>query len=80
MESVTYVISKQNSSDVLLAFNNKLSILLKKVYRFVPMINLKNNNEIDWSKSIAQIDNQLFNIFAFNNKEIEFINNNIKDM
>lgn len=52
----------------------------KKAYRFVPMINLKNNEEIDWSKSVTEIDNQLFNMFDFNDKEVKFINSNIKDM
>lgn len=52
----------------------------KKVYRFVPIINLENNEEINWSKSITEIDNQLFNMFNFNENEVKFINNNIKDM
>lgn len=50
-----------------------------KVYRFVPVLDFTNNSSIDWRKSVDEIDKQLFSIYNFNEDEINYINNKIKD-
>ncbi len=51
-----------------------------KVYRFVPMQDFTNNSDIDWSKSIDEIDEQLFDKYELSEEEREHIKNSIKDM
>ena len=63
-------------------------IMLKKasqqassvVYGFVPMQDFTSNNDIDWSKSIDEIDQQLYEKYVLNDKEIAFIDTMIKPM
>ena len=50
------------------------------VYRFVPIQDFTNNSDIDWTKSIGEIDEQLFNKYNLSNEEKEHIKNTIKDM
>lgn len=51
-----------------------------KTYRFVPMQDFTFESDIDWDLSIPEIDSQLYKKYNLNNKEINHINNNIKDM
>lgn len=41
----------------------------------IPLIDFTINSSIDWTKSISEIDNQLFSKFNFSQSEIDFINN-----
>ncbi|AVM67321.1 restriction endonuclease [Peptostreptococcaceae bacterium oral taxon 929] len=50
------------------------------VYRFVPMQDFTNNSDIDWSKSIDEIDEQLFDKYELSEEERNIIKNSIKDM
>lgn len=49
----------------------------KGVYQFVPLQNFNNNSDIDWSKSIIDIDNQLFAKYHLTDDEIFDINTKI---
>ena len=49
----------------------------KGVYQFVPLQNFNNNSDIDWSKSIIDIDNQLFAKYHLTEDEIFDINTKI---
>lgn len=51
-----------------------------KVYRFVPLEKLDSSSDIDWSKSIAEIDQQLYAKYGLNEEEIGFIESMIKPM
>lgn len=51
-----------------------------KVYKFVPLENLNSNSDIDWSKSIPEIDKQLYAKYALTEEEIGFIESMIKPM
>lgn len=51
-----------------------------KTYKFVPLQNFTKNSDIDWSKSIQEIDKQLYEKYKLSNAEIEFIDNMIKPM
>lgn len=50
------------------------------VYKFVPMQDFTNHSDIDWYKSVADIDEQLFDKYHLSVEEREHIKNSIKDM
>jgi hypothetical protein len=49
-------------------------------FRFVPLQNFTSNSDIDWSKSIAEIDAQLYKKYGLSEEEISFIESMIKPM
>ena len=49
-------------------------------YRFVPLQNFTNDSDIDWTKSINEIDEQLFNKYNLAEEERTHIKSSIKDM
>lgn len=52
----------------------------KSVWNFVPNQNFTSVSDIDWTKSIEQIDQQLYKKYNLSNEEIEFIEKMIKPM
>ncbi|OBX87690.1 Eco57I restriction-modification methylase domain-containing protein [Haemophilus haemolyticus] len=50
------------------------------VYRFVPMQDFSEKSDIDWSKPIVDIDEQLFDKYNLSEEEREHIKKSIKDM
>ncbi len=50
------------------------------VYRFVPMQDFTQNSDIDWTKSIVEIDEQLFDKYNLSIEERDHIKKAIKDM
>ncbi|MBD5229475.1 MAG: hypothetical protein HDS69_05495 [Bacteroidales bacterium] len=93
--SQTYVYASFNSANEAKAFEKYirtkfLRILvsaakvtqdaLSKVYRFVPVQDFTANSDIDWSKSIAEIDTQLYTKYNLSDEEISFIESMIKPM
>lgn len=52
----------------------------QKVWEFVPLQDFTNNSDIDWSKSIEEIDKQLYAKYNLNEAEIAFIEKTIKPM
>lgn len=48
------------------------------VFRFVPLQNFTSTSDIDWNKSITEIDNQLYAKYQLANEEIAFIKSLIK--
>lgn len=52
----------------------------KKVWANIPLLSFKNNSEIDWSKSISEIDQQLYKKYNLTEEEIRFIEENVKEM
>jgi hypothetical protein len=51
-----------------------------RVYRFVPVQDFTENSDIDWSKSVAEIDAQLYKKYNLTPDEITFIETMIKPM
>lgn len=51
-----------------------------RVYKFVPLQNFQNNSDIDWSKSIREIDKQLYKKYDLTDEEIDFIEKTIQPM
>lgn len=51
-----------------------------KTYRFIPMQDFTKESDIDWSKSIPEIDAQLYAKYGLTAEEIDFIKSKIKPM
>ena len=52
----------------------------KEVWRLVPLQNFTIESNIDWSKSVAEIDQQLYAKYGLDESEISFIESKIKPM
>jgi hypothetical protein len=51
-----------------------------KTYKFVPLQDFTSKSDIDWNKSISEIDNQLYKKYNLEKEEIDFIEEMIKPM
>ena len=54
--------------------------ITKDTFRFVPLQDFTANSDIDWSKSVAEIDQQLYAKYNLSSDEISFIEKMIKPM
>lgn len=54
--------------------------LNKDKFKFVPLFNFNSNSPIDWTRSINEIDEQLFAYYGLTVSEQDFIKNTIKEM
>ena len=52
----------------------------QNVYQFVPVQNFTNNSDIDWNKSMNEIDKQLYAKYKLSLDEIDMIEKKIKSM
>lgn len=52
----------------------------KDVWQNVPLQDFTKDSDIDWSKSIKELDEQLYDKYHLSDKEIEFIEDNVKEM
>ena len=50
------------------------------VWNLIPVQNFTPESDIDWSKSIAQIDQQLYRKYGLTEEEISFIETHVKEM
>ncbi|WP_296126657.1 Eco57I restriction-modification methylase domain-containing protein [uncultured Anaerococcus sp.] len=51
-----------------------------KVWENVPLQDFTENSDIDWSKSIAEIDQQLYKKYCLSPEEIDFIEEKVQEM
>lgn len=49
-------------------------------WKFVPLQNFTTNSDIDWTKSIPEIDQQLYKKYNLSKEEINFIETHVKEM
>lgn len=56
--------------------NNKT----KEVWKNVPLQNFTSTSDIDWSQSIAEVDQQLYKKYGLSEEEIQFIESKVKEM
>ncbi|MCJ0586393.1 hypothetical protein MMJ19_12535, partial [Enterococcus cecorum] len=49
-------------------------------WKYVPLFDFGSNSNIDWTKSISEIDKQLFQLFSLNDDEINFVLKRISSM
>ena len=54
--------------------------LTSNVFQFVPLQDFTSKSDIDWSKSVAEIDGQLYKKYKLTNDEIAFVEGMIKPM
>lgn len=52
----------------------------RDTWRLVPVQDFTNNSDIDWSKSIEEIDKQLYRKYNLSDKEIAFIEEKVRPM
>ena len=52
----------------------------KDVWKYVPLQDFTAHSDIDWSKSVAEIDQQLYRKYDLTADEIEFIETHVKEM
>ena len=55
-------------------------VLTSNIYRYVPIQDFTVNSDIDWNKSISEIDNQLYTKYCLSSEEINLIESKIKPM
>lgn len=51
-----------------------------ETWKYVPLQDFTDNSDIDWSKSIPEIDRQLYAKYGLDNNEINFIETHVKEM
>ena len=71
---------KTRFSRVLLGILKVTQHITPEKWRHVPLQDFTSNSDIDWSKSIAEIDEQLFDKYGLDEKEREFIRTKVKEM
>ena len=49
-------------------------------FKYVPLQDFTSQSDIDWSKSIPEIDKQLYDKYSLSPEEIEFIETHVKEM
>ena len=49
-------------------------------WKYVPLQDFTAHSDIDWSKSVAEIDRQLYRKYDLTADEIEFIETHVKEM
>ena len=52
----------------------------KEVWSAIPLQDFTDNSDIDWSKSIKEIDQQLYKKYDLTQEEIDFIESHVKEM
>lgn len=52
----------------------------KPTWKYVPLQDFTENSDIDWSKSISEIDQQLYKKYGLSEEEINFIEEKIQEM
>ena len=52
----------------------------KPVWRMIPLQNFTSTSDIDWNKSIPEIDRQLYRKYGLTQEEIDFIETHVKEM
>ena len=52
----------------------------KDTWKYVPIQDFSSSSDIDWDKSIDDIDKQLFKKYKLNKAEIDFIETHVKEM
>ena len=54
--------------------------LSKMTFSFVPLQDFTPTSDIDWTKSIPEIDQQLYKKYGLDETEIQFIETHVKEM
>lgn len=71
---------KTKFARVLLGIKKVTQDLVASKFKYVPIQNFSNSSDINWDKSIDQIDQQLYKKYDLSKDEINFIETNAKEM
>ena len=71
---------KSKFARTLLAVLKTTQDITPEKWQFVPLQDFTENSDIDWSKSIHEIDLQLYRKYDLDDGEIEFIESHVKEM
>ena len=52
----------------------------KETWAYVPLQDFTSNSDIDWNKSVSDIDKQLYQKYGLSQEEIDFIETRVKEM
>ena len=52
----------------------------RSVWDTIPLQDFTSNSDIDWKDTISGIDKQLYKKYSLSKEEIDFIENNVKEM
>ena len=52
----------------------------RDVWKYVPLQDFTSNSDIDWSKTVHEIDLQLYQKYGLSEDEIDFIGTHVKEM
>ena len=75
---IKYICSK--FARALLGILKRTHHLTPEVWKYVPIQDFTTNSDIDWSKSIEEIDEQLFDKYGLDEQERNFIRTKVKEM
>lgn len=64
----------------LVSIKKKTQDNARDVFQFVPLQDFTSESDIDWTKSVTDIDQQLYTKYHLSNEEISFIESIIKPM
>lgn len=64
----------------LLFFNRSSLNISTETFSLIPLQDFTNKSDIDWSKSVAEIDKQLYKKYNLTQEEIDFIEKTVKPM
>lgn len=76
--ALNYIIGK--FARALLGVMKATQHITPKSFRYVPLQDFTSHSDIDWSKSIPEIDQQLYRKYGLDEKEISFIESHVKEM
>lgn len=65
---------------VIVGIMKTTQMLNPEVWKFVPLQDFTTDSDIDWSKSVAEIDRQLYLKYGLSDEEISFIETHVKEM
>ncbi len=52
----------------------------RETWKYVPLQDFTQNSDIDWTKTIPEIDQQLYKKYGLSEEEINFIETKVKEM
>ena len=64
----------------MIGISKTTQMINRDVWTYVPLQDFTSSSDIDWSKSIAEIDNQLFDKYGLDDLERNFIRIKVKEM
>ncbi len=71
---------KSRFARTLLSILKVTQAITPEKWKFVPLQDFTPSSDIDWSKSVAEIDEQLFDKYGLDDKEKDFIRTKVKEM